>query len=79
MEKIFVTGIGTNVGKTFISSIITEHLNADYWKPIQSGDLNNSDTMKVQSLLSNSKSFATRKDLDYHNPYPLMQPQKEMG
>jgi len=51
---LFVTGIGTDVGKTIISAILVEKLKADYWKPIQSGDLNNSDTMKVQRLISNT-------------------------
>ena len=50
----FITGIGTDVGKTVIAAILTEALEADYWKPIQAGDLNNSDTIKIQSLLSNS-------------------------
>lgn len=68
MERIFVTGIGTNVGKTFISTVITEHLKADYWKPIQSGDLNNSDTMKVQSLLSNSKSVCHKERFRLSQP-----------
>jgi hypothetical protein len=31
--KIFVTGIGTDVGKTIASSIITESLQADYGNP----------------------------------------------
>jgi dethiobiotin synthetase len=53
---IFVTGIGTDVGKTVISAILVEKLKADYWKPIQSGDLDNSDTMKVQALISNPVS-----------------------
>jgi dethiobiotin synthetase len=52
-QPIFITGIGTGVGKTIVSAIVTEKLNADYWKPIQSGDLDNSDTQKVQSLVSN--------------------------
>ena len=56
MKKIFVTGIGTSVGKTLVSAIITEYLEADYWKPIQSGDLDNSDTMTVRRLVTNSKS-----------------------
>ncbi len=58
MEKIklFVTGISTDVGKTIVSSILTEALSADYWKPIQAGDLDNSDTMKVEKLISNSHS-----------------------
>ncbi|CAD0001204.1 MULTISPECIES: dethiobiotin synthase [Flavobacterium] len=54
--KLFVTGISTDVGKTIASSIIVEALEADYWKPIQAGDLDNSDTHKVKSRISNSKS-----------------------
>ena len=54
--KIFVTGISTDVGKTIASSIIVESLEADYWKPIQAGDLDHSDTYKVKSYISSSKS-----------------------
>lgn len=54
--KLFITGISTDVGKTIASAIITEALQADYWKPIQAGDLFNSDSHKVQKLLSNSKT-----------------------
>lgn len=56
MKKYFVTGIGTDIGKTVIAAMLTEALGADYWKPIQSGDLENSDTKKVQNLISNSKT-----------------------
>jgi dethiobiotin synthetase len=56
-KKIFVTGISTEVGKTIVSSIITEALHADYWKPIQAGDLHNSDSDKIKSLISNSKTI----------------------
>ena len=56
MRKYFITGIGTEVGKTIASAIITQALKADYWKPIQAGELDTSDTMKVQSLVSNEKS-----------------------
>lgn len=52
-KKYFITGIGTDVGKTIVSAIIVEALNADYWKPIQSGDLDNSDTIKIKNLISN--------------------------
>ncbi|MDT8415577.1 MAG: dethiobiotin synthase [Flavobacteriaceae bacterium] len=66
--KIFVTGIGTDVGKTVISAILVEALQADYWKPIQSGDLHFGDAEKVQSLVSNTKSV-------FHpNAYRLNQP-----
>ncbi len=57
MRRIFVTGIGTGVGKTVVSAILAEALDADYWKPIQAGDLDNSDTENVRRLVSNSKSF----------------------
>lgn len=57
MSKIyFVTGIGTGIGKTIVSAILTEKLNADYWKPIQSGDLEISDSLLVKNLLSNAKT-----------------------
>lgn len=52
----FITGIGTEVGKTVVSAIVTEALEADYFKPIQAGDLDYSDTHKVKALASNSKS-----------------------
>ena len=54
--KLFITGIGTDVGKTIASAIVVEALEADYWKPIQAGDLDNSDSHKVKSLVSNTKS-----------------------
>lgn len=54
--NIFVTGISTEVGKTIASAIIVEALEADYWKPVQSGDLDHGDTDKVKALISNTKS-----------------------
>jgi len=56
MRKIFVTGIHTGIGKTVVSAIMTEALQADYWKPVQAGDLDNTDTMKVQRWVSNTMS-----------------------
>ena len=53
MKPLFVTGIDTGIGKTVVSAILVEKLQADYWKPVQSGDLDQSDTIKVQSLVSN--------------------------
>lgn len=53
----FITGIGTDVGKTIASAIITESLKADYWKPIQAGDLDKSDLKKAEKLISNDESF----------------------
>lgn len=56
-KPIFVTGIGTGIGKTIVSAVLVEKLKADYWKPVQSGDLDNSDTDKVKSLVTNTVSF----------------------
>ncbi|WNW00948.1 dethiobiotin synthase [Tenacibaculum sp. HL-MS23] len=57
MKKYFITGISTEVGKTIASAIITEALEADYWKPIQAGELDNSDSHKIEQLISNSTTI----------------------
>ena len=49
-RKIFVTGIGTEVGKTIISAILVEALQADYWKPIQAGLEDVTDRQNVTQL-----------------------------
>lgn len=54
--KFFVAGISTEIGKTVVSSILVEALQADYWKPIQSGALEDSDTETVRQRISNSRS-----------------------
>lgn len=57
MQSIFfITGIGTGVGKTLAASILTEALHADYWKPIQAGFAEGTDTETLQSLISNSET-----------------------
>lgn len=55
MYKIMVAGIGTDVGKTIVSTILTTLLNGDYWKPIQCGDEENSDTATVKRWLDTTK------------------------
>ena len=67
-KRIFVTGISTEVGKTMVSAVLTESLQADYWKPIQAGDLNYGDRDKVQALVSNTRSRF------YDNAYALNTP-----
>ena len=56
MKRIFVTGISTEVGKTLAAAILTEALEADYWKPIQAGDLENSDSHTIAAYISNPKT-----------------------
>ena len=66
-KPIFITGIGTGVGKTLVSAILAEKLKADYWKPIQSGDLDNSDTNTIKSLISNSISKFSSGSLSFYS------------
>ncbi len=66
--KLFITGISTDVGKTIASAIIVEALEADYWKPIQAGDLDNSDSHKVKSQISNPKSQIFENSYQLHTP-----------
>jgi len=54
MKKIFVTGIGTEIGKTFCASIVVEA--SDYWKPVQAGELDQLDSTWVKNAISNSIS-----------------------
>lgn len=54
MKKFIVTGIGTDIGKTVVSSILAEALKATYWKPVQAGDLDNSDSIKIKKWCSES-------------------------
>ena len=68
MNKIFITGIGTDVGKTIVSAIVVEALKADYWKPIQAGELEFSDSHKIRNLISNDRSRI------FKNSYALKTP-----
>ena len=53
-KRIFVSGIGTEIGKTFCSAIIVEALNADYWKPVQAGELDQLDSDFVRRAITNT-------------------------
>lgn len=64
----FITGISTEVGKTICSAVITEALEADYFKPVQAGDLDYGDRDKIKDLITNTKTVI-------HNPsYELQYP-----
>ncbi len=73
MTNYFVTGIGTDVGKTIASAIIVEALESDYWKPVQAGNVDYGDTNLVKDLISNIKS-------KFHpNSYALQTPMSPHG
>lgn len=71
--KLFITGISTDVGKTVASAIVTEALEADYWKPVQAGDLDYSDSHKIAELISNTKTKI------HKNSYALTTPMSPHG
>ncbi len=57
MRPLFVSGIGTGIGKTIVAVVITEAIRADYWKPIQAGFETGTDSELVASLISNKETF----------------------
>ncbi|RAV29531.1 dethiobiotin synthase [Sinomicrobium soli] len=67
-KKFFITGISTEVGKTVVSAMVVEALGADYWKPVQAGDLDESDTHKVSGLISNTKTKMHPNAYALHTP-----------
>lgn len=52
-KGLVITGIGTDVGKTVVSAIVAQALGYNYWKPVQAGDLDNSDSKKVAAFTKN--------------------------
>jgi dethiobiotin synthetase len=66
-KKFIITGIGTDIGKTVVSAIIAQSLDASYWKPVQAGELENSDSIKVQNWTTDSVTILQEK-------YRLTQP-----
>jgi len=56
MKPIFISGIGTGIGKTLVSAVFTEALRSDYWKPVQAGLDPDTDSIRLASLLSNKES-----------------------
>ncbi|MDO6434670.1 dethiobiotin synthase [Flavitalea sp. BT771] len=55
MKPIFISGIGTDVGKTVVAAIVTEALGAVYWKPVQAGFDQGTDTEWVAGRLSDPR------------------------
>ena len=55
MSSFFITGIGTDIGKTVVSAVLVEALQADYWKPIQAGNLDYTDANFIKDYTLNGK------------------------
>jgi dethiobiotin synthetase len=69
MKRYFVAGIGTGVGKTVASAILCKALKANYWKPFQAGDLEHSDTDRVNALVNDTNHISFPEA--YCLPYPI--------
>ena len=57
MKPIFITGTGTDVGKTLVAAIVIEALQADYWKPVQAGFAEGTDSLWIAAMISNKKTI----------------------
>src|ERR1035441_4182224 len=57
MKPIFLTGTGTNVGKTLVAAIVAEAIQADYWKPVQAGYDSGTDSLWIKKMISNKKTI----------------------
>ncbi len=64
-NSFFVTGIGTDVGKTVCCAILCELFGADYWKPVQSGS--ETDASRIRHLVSSKITI-------FEERYALTQP-----
>ncbi len=71
-KGFFITGIDTNVGKTIVSAVLCHALEADYWKPVQSGNLQNSDTHTIKKMCGRNikayqEAYALQRALSPHD------------
>ncbi len=55
--SIIIAGIHTGIGKTICSAFICQALGWDYWKPVQAGDLENSDSVFIRKNVNNPSCF----------------------
>jgi dethiobiotin synthetase len=51
--SIIIAGIHTGIGKTVCSAVLCQALGYDYWKPVQAGDLENSDSIFIHQNVTN--------------------------
>ncbi len=49
-KQFIITGTDTDVGKTIFAAALTRALNAHYWKPVQAGIEDGTDTQRVTAL-----------------------------
>jgi dethiobiotin synthetase len=57
MQGFFVSGIGTDIGKTVVSAVLVEALKGDYWKPVQCGNLDFTDSDFIKEYTLHHKTI----------------------
>jgi dethiobiotin synthetase len=71
MKQFIVAGIGTEIGKTVVSAILTAGLKADYWKPVQAGDLATGDAYWIRNWVPSAtvhpSTYALSQPLSPHS------------
>jgi malonyl-CoA O-methyltransferase len=68
MTSFFITGTDTNIGKTVIAAALVYKFNAHYWKPLQTGALEGTDTDFVRNILSLPKNRIVLPAYTYNPP-----------
>jgi dethiobiotin synthetase len=68
MPPLFITGIGTDVGKTLVAAVVTQALEADYWKPVQAGFADGTDAEWVKNRVSNPHTVIHDEVYRLHTP-----------
>ena len=60
-NRIFITGTDTGVGKTVVSAILMAGLGGYYWKPVQSGldEITDTEWVRESTGLSDDHFFIT--------------------
>lgn len=74
MRRIIVAGIGTDVGKTIASAILVQAIQGVYWKPVQCGNLENSDSQVINKLTQAEyfpEAYRSRHPLSPHHAAKL--------
>jgi dethiobiotin synthetase len=58
-ERLFITGTDTGIGKSLVSAMLLSGLMGKYWKPVQSGleDITDTDWIKEKTGLDESHFF----------------------
>jgi len=71
MKQFIIAGIGTEIGKTVVSAILTAGLKADYWKPVQSGDIATGDAYWIRKWVPSAtihpSTYALTQPLSPHS------------